>query len=326
MPAGSALPQKAADLTAGAALAGTPAMVVILGPTASGKSAVATAVAARLRGEILSIDSMQVYRGMDIGTAKPTREERSAIPHHITDVADPDTSFTVAKFVELADAVIQNHGTPTTDHGPTLIATGGTPLYYKALFEGLFDGPPADPAVRDRLSAEAGEDLHRRLTAVDPQAAARIHANDTRRVVRALEVFEITGKPISSFQTDWDAPAHRHRAVWFGLHWDKDALNRRINARTKKMVADGWVDEVRGLLDRYGELSPTAGEATGYRQLIEAVRGNRPLDDAIEQVKIATRQLARKQMKWFRRFPNVAWLPGDQPVESLAERIIAGSR
>jgi tRNA dimethylallyltransferase len=301
-------------------------MLVILGPTASGKSDLAMALARREQAEILSMDSMQVYRGMDIGTAKPTREERLAIPHHLIDVADPDTSFTVAKFVELADSVIQSHGQRTTDDGPSLIATGGTPLYYKALFEGLFDGPPADPAVRDRLSAEPAEDRHKRLTAVDPQAAARIHANDVRRVVRALEVFEITGKPISSFQTDWDAPAHRHRAVWFGLDWDKDALNRRINARVKKMIADGWVDEVRSLLDRYGELSPTAGEATGYRELIEAVRGKRPLDEAIEQVKIATRQLARKQMKWFRRFPNVTWLPGDQAVEQLAETIIARSR
>jgi tRNA dimethylallyltransferase len=306
-----------ANLTAVAEMAGGALMVVILGPTASGKSAVAAAVAARTGAEILSVDSMQVYRGMDIGTAKPSPAERSAVRHHLIDVADPDTSFTVARFVELADAVIAARR--------PLVATGGTPLYYKALFEGLFDGPPADPSVRARLAAEPLDELHRRLSEVDPAAAARIHANDTRRVVRAMEVFELTGRPISSFQTDWTSPVHRHRATWFGLAWEKEALNRRINVRVKQMMADGWVDEVRTLLDRYGQLSPTAGAATGYRELIDAVQGRSSLTDAIEQVKIATRQLARRQMKWFRRFPSVKWLPGDRPAEELAGMIGSGA-
>jgi tRNA dimethylallyltransferase len=290
-------------------------ILVILGPTASGKSALAEAVARRSGAQILSVDSMQVYRAMDIGTAKPTAAERAALPHHLLDVVDPGEAFTVARFVELADAVIANAAHP-------LIATGGTPLYYKALFEGLFDGPQADRAVRDRLSLLPGDQLHARLAEVDSVAAARIHANDSRRLIRALEVFELTGKPISSFQTDWESPAVRHPATWFGLLWEKEALNRRINARVKAMIAAGWVDEVRQLLDRHDQLSMTAAEATGYRELIAHVRGEMSLEDTVEQIKIATRQLARRQMKWFKRFPGVRWLAGDRPPEENAAEIL----
>ena len=202
-----------------------------------------------------------------------------------------------------------------------LIVTGGTPLYYKALFEGLFGGPGADEAVRQRLRAMSSADLHRRLVEVDPAAASRIHENDTRRLVRALEVFELTGKPISSFQIDWASPTQRHPAVWIGLRWDKEAINRRINARVKAMIAAGWVDEVCRLLDRYAELSDTAMMATGYRSLIEHLRGaSLPLEQIIEEIKIETRQLARRQMKWFRRFAGVNWIAGDQPVEQMADQ------
>src|SRR5687768_10895670 len=167
-------------------------MLVILGPTASGKSDLALEVARRTGAEILSVDSMQVYRGMDIGTAKPSAAERAEVRHHLIDVVEPTETFTVARFVELADAVIAD----ARRRGVPLIATGGTPLYYKALFEGLFEGPPADEAVRERLRGQGGEDLHRRLREVDPEAARRIHANDTKRLIRALEVYELTGRPI----------------------------------------------------------------------------------------------------------------------------------
>ena len=290
---------------------------VILGPTASGKSDLALAFARRIGGEILSADSMQVYCGMDVGTAKPSPAERAEVRHHLIDVVDPDQPFTVARFVEMADDVIRTARVP-------LIVTGGTPLYYKALFEGIFGGPGADEDVRQRLRALPGQELHRRLTEIDPAAAARIHANDTKRLVRALEVFELTGQPISSLQTDWSRPAPRHAATWIGLSWDKEALNRRINARVKQMIAAGWIDEVRTLVARHGDLSHTAAEATGYRELIAHVRGELPLEDAVERIKIATRQLARRQMKWFRRFPNVAWMPGDQPVERLVEKTLTG--
>ncbi len=296
-------------------------IIVIIGATASGKSAVAMEVARRLGGErpaeILSVDSMQVYRGMDIGTAKPSPDDQRAIRHHLIDVADPSETYTVARFLDAADAILAD----TAERSVPLIATGGTPMFYKALFHGLFEGPGADAEIRDRLRAETGEALHARLARIDPSAAARIHANDTRRLVRALEVYEITGQPISSFQTTWTQPEPRIRAKWFGLDWDKDVLNQRINARVKSMIAAGWVDEVRALLDRYGSLSPTAAEATGYAELIEHLEGGRSLDSAVEQIKVATRQLARRQMKWFRRFPQVAWMPIEQAVDSILRAV-----
>jgi tRNA dimethylallyltransferase len=169
----------------------------------------------------------------------------------------------------------------------------------------------------------SGEALHRRLTEVDPAAASRIHANDTKRLVRALEVFELTGQPISSFQTEWSQPAApRHSAAWVGLSWDKEALNRRINTRVKAMMAAGWVDEVRTLLDRFGTLSHTAAEATGYRELIQHVGGELSLDNAVERIKIATRQLARRQVKWIRRFPGVNWMDGNKSADDLAGEIL----
>jgi len=291
-------------------------ILVILGPTASGKSDLAMTLARKTGAEILSVDSMQVYRGMNIGTAKPTAAEQAEVKHHLIDVAEPDENFTVARFVEMADEVIRD----AAARGVPLIATGGTPLYYKSLFEGLFDGPGEDAAVRERLRAVPPDELHRKLSEIDPPAAARIHLNDTRRLVRALEVFELTGKPISSFQTAWESASVRHSAMWVGLSREKEALNRRINARVKAMMTASWLDEVRALVAKHQNLSRTAGEATGYRELIDHLSGKWSLDEAVEQIKIATRQLARRQMKWFKRFSNTHWIPGDRAIEeSVAE-------
>jgi tRNA dimethylallyltransferase len=300
-------------------MAALPPILVILGPTASGKTDVAMAVARATGAEILSVDSMQVYRGMDVGTAKPSPAQRAAVRHHLLDVVAPDESFTVARFVELADGVIAD----AVARGVVLVATGGTPLYYKALFEGLFEGPAADVATRARLRELPNDELYRRLVDVDPDAAARIHPNDQKRLVRALEVHELTGQPISSFQTHWAGGARRHAAVWVGLEWDRDALNRRINARVKAMLAAGWLEEVHRLLATYPSLSHTAAEATGYRELIDHLAGKVSLNEATEQIKIATRQLARRQMNWFRRFRDIAWLAGDQPVEALEAQILS---
>lgn len=293
-------------------------MLVILGPTASGKSALAMELAQRMGAHILSVDSMQVYCGMDIGTAKPTAAERGRVRHHLIDVVNPDEAFTVARFVEMADAISRG----CADRSIPLIASGGTPLYYKALFQGLFEGPPADETVRLKLRGQSNEQLFQRLASVDPESVRRIHVNDSKRLVRALEVYELTGRPISSFQTEWEAGGFRHQAVWVGLNWEKDALNRRINARVKAMLTAGWVDETRGLLERFGALSHTAAEATGYRELIDHLQGRQTLEDASEQIKIATRQLARRQMKWFRRWTQVHWLPGDQPLDQLASQTL----
>lgn len=311
--------ERTASFADGAVMAGIGDLLVILGPTASGKSDLAMEIARRVGGEILSVDSMQVYRGMDIGTAKPTAEERRQIPHHLLDLVEPDQLFTVARFVETADHVIADAAARRVP----LIATGGTPLYYKALFQGLFEGPPADESLRAKLRETPGDELHRRLSEIDPVAAQRIHANDSKRLIRALEVHELTGQPISSLQKEWEAPEARHAATWVGLAWDREALNHRINARVKAMIAAGWVQEVQQLLDRYPTLSKTAAEATGYHELIEHLRGQLPLEDAIERIKIATRQLARRQMKWFRRFPNVRWLSGERSLEANVQEIMA---
>lgn len=305
----------------GVTLAETSSLIAIIGPTASGKSALAMALARRMGAEILCVDSMTVYRGMDIGTAKPTARERAEVHHHLLDVADPTESFTAARFVELADQAIDGAATRRVP----LVAVGGTPMYFKALFEGLFEGPGADSNLRARLMAQPLEVLYDRLTKVDPEAVTRIHANDQRRIVRALEVYELTGKPISDHQREWGAQV-RHAAKWVGVRWETDAVNRRINARVKEMMNAGWLEEVRRLLARHGTLSKTASEATGYAELIAHVQGKMKLDDAFEQIKIHTRQLARRQMKWFRRFPGVHWIDGPQlaaDADAAVARLLA---
>lgn len=275
----------------------------IIGPTASGKSALAIQLAREQHAEILCVDSMTVYRHLDIGTAKPSRSERDEIVHHGIDLVDPNESFTVARFVELADRVIHD----AQHREKPLIAVGGTPLYFKSLFEGLFEGPGANDELRSHLKSLGNEALHARLTQIDPEASRRIHLNDTRRLIRAIEVFELTGKPITDHQREW-GNAPRHPARWIGMKWETPDLNRRINLRVKQMIESGWVDEVRGVLGRFGALSKTASEAAGYAEIVKHLEGKQSLDDTIEQIKISTRQLARRQMKWFRRFPNVEWI------------------
>jgi tRNA dimethylallyltransferase len=259
---------------------------------------------------------MTVYRGMDIGTAKPTPAERAEVPYHGLDLADPNEIFTVARWLAVAEPLVERPPGP-------LVLAGGTPLYFQALFHGLFAGPPADPGLRQELAQVPTEELHHRLAAVDVAAAARIHVNDRKRLTRALEVFEATGQPISQQQTQWAADEPRFASVRFGLSWSREDLNRRINARTRQMLANGWLDEVRGLLDLHGGFSPTAAEAAGYSLLAEVVRGRMPLEEAAEQIKIRTRQLAKRQMSWFRRFSDVTWLPGDAPLEQNVAAVLA---
>lgn len=295
-------------------------ILVILGPTGSGKSALAMEAARRVGAEILSVDAMQIYQEMDIGTAKPSAAEQKEIRHHLVNWVRPDETFSVARFVTLAQKVIAD----AQDRKIPLIACGGTPLYFKSLFYGLFDGPAADSEIRDRLSESSGEELHQRLQAADPVAAARIHASDRKRLIRALEVFELTGKPISSFQTEWESSqASRYPAVWIGLRWETAELNKRLNARVRQMIAAGWVEEVRSLAHRFPSWSHTACGATGYLELLKYLAGTITLEEAIEHIKIATRQLARRQMKWFKRFPQVHWLDGARPLEELVSQALA---
>ena len=298
---------------------------VILGCTGCGKGSVGRSLARAVGGRILSVDSMKVYRRMDIGTAKPSAAVRAEIPHHAVDVVEPSESFSVARYVELADRAVEE----TRAAGAVPLAVGGTSLYLKALAEGLFEGPGKDEALRADLQQKVHRDgsaeLHAELTRLDPAAAGRIHPNAARRIVRALEVYHATGRPISDLQQQWDSPRGRHDLVLIGLRRERDDQSRRINARVKGMVEAGLVEEVRDLLDEPAGLSDQAAQAVGYAELIEHFHGQVPLEEAIEEIKIHTRRLAKKQRTWQRRFAGVRWfdLEPKEPPERTAERIRA---
>lgn len=292
---------------------------VIVGPTAGGKTALAVGLARSLaaRGisaEILSADSALIYRGMNVGTAKPTAEERAGVPHHLIDLFEPDgdVTFSVHDWIEAAHALIAEH----RGRNVLPIVVGGTHLYVKALLEGMFEGPKADPELRARLMSLSIEELRARLVAADPEAASRIHANDVRRTVRALEVFELTGTPITTLQKQWversDNPADDSRFAIIGLDWPIEAINRRINARVRGMFEAGLEAEVHALWTA-GKLGPQAREALGYKQLIvefeRAKAMGRPtsplppasLEQAAEQIKIETRRFGKNQRTWLKR-------------------------
>ena len=300
-------------------------VIVVMGPTASGKSALALAMA-RAAGpavELVSADSMQVYRGMDIGTAKPTTSERSEVIHHGLDLVDPThDGFTVEDWLAHAHAALA----AIHARGGVAIVVGGTNLYAKALIEGLFDGPPADPALREELGTWELDALRSELVRIDPVAAERIHRNDRRRTIRAIEVHRATGTPISVLQAQWrDQPAALP-AGWslVGLSMGVEANNRRINARVRGMRAMGLVDEVRSLLGA-GGFGAQAATAVGYRELIAHLHGAGSEDDAFEAIKIATRQLAKQQRTWLKRFadtPGSTWIDaGDGLTEQRMAEI-----
>lgn len=299
-------------------------LTFVIGCTGCGKGALGRALANRTGGEIVSLDSMKVYRRMDIGTAKPSAEIRAQIPHHLIDVAEPREEFSVARYVEAADDAIRE----IRDRRRPVLVVGGTPLFMKALLEGLFEGPGADQAIRDRLSREAqdhgNEALHHRLAEVDPLAGERIHRNDLRRIVRALEVFELTGRPISSLQTQWERQ-RRYDALILGLRRDREDQNHRTNERVRRMMDAGLLDEVRALVSEPDPLGTTARQAVGYAELIEHLEGRLNLADAIEMVKINTRQLAKSQRTWFKRFSGVDWidLQAGDSADEVADRLAA---
>jgi tRNA dimethylallyltransferase len=308
-------------------------ILVITGPTASGKERLALAVAGRLGGEILSADSMKVYREMDIGTAKPSPAERRAVPHHLLDVADPGETFSTARWLALAEAAIAD----VHARGREAIISGGTPLYLKALLEGLFKGPAADAAIRERLKAEADARgtavLHARLAEVDPAAAARIHPNDLRRITRALEVWELAGRPISELQSQWgrrrpsldpEALDGRWRPLLVAIRRSRDDLTRRIEARVRRMIEEGLVEEVRCRAGRAGGLARGPRQALGYAEVLDHLEGRLAADELIPAIVAHTRQLARRQMTWIARFEGVRWLDvaPDTPSDALAETVV----
>lgn len=299
-------------------------MILVLGVTASGKARLGFELARTLNGEIISVDSMKVYRRMDIGTAKPSKEAQGQVRHHLIDVVEPSESFSVGLFLERALAAIED----IRSRGKTVVAVGGTALYIKALLYGLFEGPGSDELIRAELRAQAQREgltpLHEALRQIDPEAAGRIDPNDAKRIIRALEVYRLTGRPISSFQKQFDAERPMHDWTILGLRREKAEESRRMNARVKKMIEQGLVEEVRSLLAEEKPLSRQARCAIGYAEIIEHLEGRMSLEDAIEEIKKNTRRLAKGQRTWFKTFRQVRWI--DVGPEETAESVIERAR
>jgi tRNA dimethylallyltransferase len=279
--------------------------LILTGPTGSGKSQLALDLAERLDAEIVSMDSMALYRRMDIGTAKPAAEERRRVPHHLLDVLEPWESASVAWWLERAAECCRD----IRARGKRPLFVGGTPLYLKALLLGLFDGPPADETIRRRLSDEAaaagGAALHARLAIVDPVSAARLHPNDVRRVTRALEVWELTGRPISDWQTQWNTgTSDGIEGRCFFLDLPRSELYARIDARVERMIAEGLVEEARALRRLEQPLSREAAQALGYKEMFAYLDGQADLTETIQNIQRRSRQLARRQLTWFRHLPS----------------------
>ncbi len=300
----------------------SPAPVFLAGPTAVGKSAVAMALAELLGGEIISVDSMQVYRGLDLGTAKPSAAERARVPHHLIDVVELDEAFDAAKFVRLAAAAVKD----IQGRGRVPIFCGGTGLYFKAWLEGLGEAPPADPRVRAELETTSLTELLVELERRDPETFARIDRQNPRRVVRALEVIRLTGRPFSSQRAPWNTQhATRNTQQVFCLTREPADLRARIEARVDAMFAAGLVEETRGLLLRGLEANRNAMQALGYRQVVEHLRGERGLPETVALVKTKTWQFARRQGTWFRGQLPVEWVPlvADAEPMTVARQLLA---
>lgn len=299
---------------------------VIVGPTAGGKTSLAVALAHALRtrnitAHVISADSMQIYKGMDIGTAKPSPDEQAGVRHHLIDLVEPSQTFSVDRWLALAQPLIET--LRADEHVP--IVVGGTHLYAKALLEGLFEAPEPDPEIRARLQTMDPVERRRRLEDVDPDAARRIHPNDARRTIRALEVWESTGLPISKLQQQWDTGRVRPDALLVGLDWPTPEINKRINERVRRMIDQGLVAEVRALheADALGE---QARQALGYRQILDHLEGRATLDEAVEKIKIETRRFAKNQRTWLRRLrttPGALWLEAaDASPKQMAQVVM----
>ena len=292
--------------------------IFLAGPTAVGKSALALALAEQHGGEIISVDSMQVYRGLNLGTAKPTAVEHARVPHHLIDVAELTEAFDAAKFVTLAQQAVAE----IQARGRVPIFCGGTGLYFKAYLEGLGEAPPADEKLRAELEAAPLAELLRELEQRDPVTFAKIDRNNPRRVIRALEVIRLTGKPFSVQRAAWNPSSTLHppSSHFYCLSRPAADLHARINARVDEMFAAGLVEETRQLLPRGLEQNKTAMQAIGYRQVVEHLRGERSLPETIELVKIKTRQFAKRQLTWFRKHANARWIEL-QPETGLTELV-----
>lgn len=286
-------------------------MISILGPTAVGKSRVAVEIAKKINAEIISADSMQVYRGMDIGTAKLTLEERQDIPHHLIDIRNPDEEWTVSDFVREVKKLKRE----IVKRGKTPIIVGGTGLYLWALLEGFsFPIAPADKEIRKRLEKQPLSTLYSRLSTLDPQAVEKIHPNDKKRIIRALEVFELTGVPITKLHRIQKKENREEKPVLIGLTLPRDQLYHRIEERVDKMIEKGLIEEVKGLLAKGYSKDLPSFQALGYKEVVEYLEGKQSKEQMIAELKKRTRHFARRQMTWFKRFKNVKWF--EPPVDS----------
>jgi tRNA dimethylallyltransferase len=296
--------------------------IFLAGPTAVGKSEVALLLAEKLAGEIISVDSMQVYRGLDIGTAKPSAAERARVPHHLIDVADLDEPFDAARFCALAREIVAQ----ISGRGHRPIFCGGTGLYFKAYLEGLGAAPPADPQLRAQLESSPLNVLLDELAAKDPATFEQIDRQNPRRVIRAVEVIRLTGKPFSVQRSAWTRNADATTQPLIVLSRPKPELDARIHARVDAMFGAGLVEETRALLAHGLERNPTAMQAIGYRQVVEHLRGDRDLPSTIELIKVRTRQFAKRQATWFRRHAAAKWIEinATDDIPALAGRVLAG--
>jgi tRNA dimethylallyltransferase len=294
-----------------------PKVIIICGPTGIGKTSIAIKIAETVNGEIISADSMQIYRHMDIGTAKPTQEEQGRVRHHMIDIVNPDEHFDAALFSGIAHDKVLNLDARRI----VPIVAGGTGLYIKALIHGLFGADPADPDVRMKLKEEADAYgagfLYKRLAESDPDAAERIHPNDTYRIIRALELVEATGKTISKHHEEHRFADKRYKVLKIGLQMEREALYDRINQRVDVMIEAGLVDEVTHLLERGYSQNLKSMQSIGYRHMVDFIEGRVLLDETIRTLKRDTRRYAKRQMTWFNADPEIVWTEPDQAEDII---------
>jgi len=298
-----------------------PKLIIILGPTAAGKSEMAVALAAKIGAEIINADSQQVYRYMNVGTGKPSRRDRERVAHHLIDVVDPDEESNVAIFRRLALETIDNiHA-----RGKNVLVCGGTGLYLKALTRGLFVGPEQDPEVRSELAREIQEKglgaLYQRLIEIDPAAHARIHPNDRQRIIRALEVYRLTGKSMSQWQQEHSFGDERFDTLKIGLQRERAELYELINRRCDRMIEGGLLDEVRDLAAKGYSLDLKPLKSVGYRQMGLVLQGMSKIEQAVEEMKQETRHLAKRQLTWFRQDHEIRWLHPEKQRQEVIESV-----